>query len=516
MLLFLFAGVIIIQQIFSVSKSDGEDDVFISKDSLDFEDKLIDKKPQQVPPVSVNKEEPPLPKLKEEDKPLLKENTKIKEPIINKPKKIQNEDTESLKFIKGMIEHAWNGYKKYAYGDDELRPLSKSSRNWITKNGIGATLIDSLDTLWDDFVSTFETTIRILGGLLSAYDLSGDERILPKIVDIADRLFPAFNSPNGIPYSRINLKTGEHFSQTTVALAELGTLQMEFAYVSDLTGNLKYREKALAVYQKLSEMQTGILGLFPLHINPLSIKQSDNEYSFGGEADSFYEYLLKMWIMDDKEPQLFREMYDKAIKAAEEKLVGTNINGYRYLGKFRSTLNTELEHLSCFAGGMIALGAVTKREDDFSDKMKLAADLTETCYKMYESQELGLSPESVDANYFNPKGQYYIQRPEVIESIFYMWRFTHEQKYRDWGLEIARSIEKHCKVLNGYVGYENILSKTKNNQQESFFVAETLKYLYLLFSDDSLLPLDKYVFNTEAHPFTIKSFRKSNDNMKKQ
>lgn len=102
--------------------------------------------------------------------------------------------------------------------------------------------------------------------------------------------------------------------------------------------------------------------------------------------------------------------------------------------------------------------------------------------------------------------KYYILRPEVIESYFYLWRLTKDPKYREWGWEVVQALERHCRVEGGYTGIKNVYQtdSAKDDVQQSFFLAETLKYLFLLFSDDSLLPLDQWVLNTEAHPLPIK------------
>ncbi|KAI1292831.1 Mannosyl-oligosaccharide alpha-1,2-mannosidase IA [Halotydeus destructor] len=87
-----------------------------------------------------------------------------------------------------------------------------------------------------------------------------------------------------------------------------------------------------------------------------------------------------------------------------------------------------------------------------------------------------------------------------------MWRLTKEQKYRDWAWEAVQAIEKHCRVENGYSGLKNVYdaNSPKDDVQQSFFFAEVLKYLYLIFSEDNLISLDEWVFNTEAHPLPIK------------
>ena len=127
------------------------------------------------------------------------------------------------------MQHCWKNYRSNAWGADELKPVSgRGHNNW---GGMGMTLLDSLDTLWvmgmrsefDDAVSwiksnlnfnigrtvsVFETCIRALGGLLSAYDLSGDKVLLEKATDLGNRLLPAFNTQSGIPVGQVNLQSG--------------------------------------------------------------------------------------------------------------------------------------------------------------------------------------------------------------------------------------------------------------------------------------------------------------------
>lgn len=177
--------------------------------------------------------------------------------------------------VRGAMEHAWSAYERYAWGRDELKPLSKRGHdNW---GGMGVTLVDSLDTLWlmgmkDEFwrgrdwvrdhltfentgqVSFFETTIRELGGLLAAYDLSGDDTFLTKAKDLGDRLSHAFDTPSGLPKGQVNLHTGSPgggWTGSNSVLAEIGTVQVEFNYLSEKTGDPKYSKMANKVYDTL-------------------------------------------------------------------------------------------------------------------------------------------------------------------------------------------------------------------------------------------------------------------------
>ncbi|NXX49779.1 MA1B1 mannosidase, partial [Tricholaema leucomelas] len=199
--------------------------------------------------------EPPSSRVKEAEKPSSVEAKEQKEPVpINE---------RQLAVIEAF-RHAWRGYKDFAWGHDELKPLSKSYSEWF---GLGLTLIDALDTLWilglkEEFeearkwvandlvfdknvdVNLFESTIRILGGLLSTYHLSGDSLFLEKAKDIGNRLMPAFRTPSKIPYSDVNIGRGTAHpprwtSDSTVA--EVTSIQLEFRELSRLTGDEKFQ-----------------------------------------------------------------------------------------------------------------------------------------------------------------------------------------------------------------------------------------------------------------------------------
>ncbi len=214
---------------------------------------------------------------------------------------------------------------------------------------------------------------------------------------------------------------------------------------------------------------------------------------------------MKYWLITGKTDQLHYKLYKDALPGIQEHLI-REVDGKKFLitKKYRDEI-LQLDHLACFAPGMIGLGAVN---DGDKSLLSLAEDLTETCYLMYHNQEHGVGCETVSVPSLKPvkNGAHYILRPEVIESIFIMWRITKNPKYRKWGYEIAQNIEATCKVESGgYSGIEsvNMTPVTHNNVQESFFLAETLKYLYLMFCSDDTISLDQWVFNTEAHPMPI-------------
>lgn len=424
--------------------------------------------------------------------------------------------------------HAWEGYRAFAWGHDELKPVSKSFNEWF---GLGLTLIDALDTMWilglrkefaearswvsrelhldkDVDVNLFESTIRILGGLLSAYHLSGDPLFLQKAVDLGDRLMPAFKTPSNIPYSDVNLGTGVAHppvwtSDSTVA--EVTSIQLEFRELSRLTGNSKYREAAEKVTRHVHGLAGKKDGLVPMFINTHSgLFTHLGVFTLGARADSYYEYLLKQWLQGGQKETQLRDDYLEAIEGIRKHLLRrsapTNLS---FVGELNhGHFSSKMDHLVCFLPGTLALGA---HHGLPVEHMELARALMETCYQMNRQMETGLSPEIVHFNLYPQKVQkdvsvkagdrHNLLRPETVESLFYLHRLTGDRKYQDWGWEILRSFNSHTRVPSG--GFSSIknVQDPKNPQpldkMESFFLGETLKYLYLLFSDEpGLLSLE--------------------------
>lgn len=443
--------------------------------------------------------------------------------------------------VKEMAKHAWDGYVKYAWGDNELKPISKKghSASVFGKTKLGATIVDSLDTLYimglhDEFnqarewvelslninevrsdVSVFEFNIRFIGGLLSAYGLSRDKLFLDKSVEIAKRLLPAFNTPSGIPKSIVNLGTGAiknwgWASGGSSVLAEFGSLHLEFQYLTELTGDPIYLDKVSHVRKHLKEL-TKPDGLYPNFLNPNTGNWGTKHVSLGALGDSFYEYLLKSWLVTSKEDTEARDMYYEAMEALERHLV-RKAGPLTYLSDLKNGRpDSRMQHLACFAGGMFALGGVHATNGQTQHYLDLAAELAKTCHESYQNTATKLGPEAfrLDAGgkmTSRNNEKMYLLRPETVETYFVLWRLTHDQKYRDWGWEVVQALEQTCRIdTGGYTGIKDVFSSNpvKDDVQQSFVIAETLKYLYLLYCDDDVIPLDEYVFNTEAHPLPV-------------
>eukprot|EP00668_Euglena_longa_P001373 GGOE01001627.1.p1 GENE.GGOE01001627.1~~GGOE01001627.1.p1 ORF type:complete len:610 (+),score=134.32 GGOE01001627.1:261-1832(+) len=458
--------------------------------------------------------------------------------------------------VREAFRHAWSGYKTAAWSHDELRPVTnRTNDSW---GGFGVTLVDALDTLWimglkqeweeslgvvrqldydqDVTVSVFETTIRHLGGLLGAYTLSKEPVLLQKATQLGKLLLPAFSTKFGIPYHKMNLRTKQGgFPEWTghcALLAEAGSVQLEWKYLSQVTGDPQFHDAAHRFMQLLDDMDAtqfegvsgspkvprwghwdfehAVRGLWPLWVHPETGKFTNNVLSFGGMADSFYEYLLKQFLLSGRADQSARRLYRHAIDGLRSKLLQRSQPGsFLFVAQLKEgALDPTMEHLSCFLPGVLALGA------DHTDAahLWLAAKLLDTCYALYERSPLGLSPEAVVFNTQKGKAQdwqtispKYLLRPEVAESLFILWRKTKNDHYRDRAWQIFQRIAQHCRTPLAYSGLEDVTEVPPkwNDSMQSFFLAETLKYLFLIFSPDDVLPLDKFVLSTEAHPFAI-------------
>ncbi|XP_026198487.1 mannosidase, alpha, class 1B, member 1b [Anabas testudineus] len=449
-------------------------------------------------------------------------------------------DASRLEAVQEAFRHAWKGYKDFAWGHDELRPVSKSYNEWF---GLGLTLIDAMDTMWilglkEEFeeakawvakeltfdknvdVNLFESTIRILGGLLSTYHLTGDIVFLDKAKDIGSRLMPAFNTPSKIPYSDVNIGKGTAHpprwtSDSTVA--EVTSIQLEFRELSRLTQEPLYEAVVAEIMKQVHKLDGKLDGLVPMFINTNNGQFTHQGiYTLGARADSYYEYLLKQWIQGGKKENQLLDDYLQAIEGVKKNLLQkSSPNGLIFVGEVsHGQFSPKMDHLVCFLPGTLALGAHNGLP---ADHMDLAKKLMKTCYQMYVQMETGLSPEIVHFNMHQGStrdidvklaDRHNLLRPETVESLFYLYRFTKDHKYQDWGWEILQNFNKYTKVSSGgYTSINNVRDPdypSPKDKMESFFLGETLKYLYLLFSDEpDLINLDKYVFNTEAHPLPI-------------
>ncbi|XP_046401043.1 endoplasmic reticulum mannosyl-oligosaccharide 1,2-alpha-mannosidase isoform X1 [Ischnura elegans] len=438
------------------------------------------------------------------------------------------------------LKHAWTGYRRYAWGHDHLRPISAKPQDWFS---LGLTLVDALDTLlitglqeefekaraWvdknlifdiDKDVNLFEVTIRVLGGLLSTYHLSGDILFLNKAIDLGGRLLPCFASPSGVPFSDVNLSTRRAHSpkwSPDSTTSEITTIQLEFRELSRLSGDPTFEDTVAKVSEHVHQLPK-TEGLVPIYINTNTGQfRSYATITLGARGDSYYEYLLKQWIQTGRTIDYLRNDYIEGIAGAMKLLARrTPKSNLQYVGELLAggkDFKPKMDHLTCYLPGTLMLGVHNGMP---KEHLKFAEDLLYTCYQTYAQQPTFLAPEITyfqllegegSDTYVKSNDAHNLLRPEFIESLWYMYYFTGNKTYQDWGWKIFQAFEKYTKVINGYTSIGNVRNPANTrprDMMESFFLGETLKYLYLLFSDDqTLLSLDEWVFNSEAHPLPI-------------
>lgn len=423
-------------------------------------------------------------------------------------------DVATRERVREEIRFAWAAYEEHAFGSDELRPVSGTASNWHGDVSLGLTIVDALDTLhlagldaerdralvWirdelrfdvDARVSVFETNIRILGGLLSGYALLEDPMLLQKAVDLADRLLVAFDSPSGIPYRFVHLRD-RVASEPDVDTAEAGTYVLELEALSRFTGDPKYRNAARRALDALDATRFEATGLIHSGVQVERGEPTLPIAQLGGGVDSYVEYLWKGALQTGDRALAAR--YRDTVEPLHEYASFTSGENLHYGwvdgrdGRFLAPMSGALD---CFFPGLLALEGDLIR----------ARSTLEGCWSMHE--RYGLLPDSFEVESGQVIAANHELRPELVESLFYLHRFTGDPIYRERGRAVLETLVRRCRVEDGYTVLSDVRSGAQGDGMPSFFLAETLKYLYLLFEDHDVVPLDAWVFNTEAHPLPI-------------
>jgi mannosidase alpha-like ER degradation enhancer 2 len=427
--------------------------------------------------------------------------------------------------VRAEFRHAWNGYKKYCWGHDDLKPLSKTCHDWYAEPLL-MTPVDALDTMVlmglndearttreyvathlsfdkDIDVQNFEITIRLLGGLLSCYEMTGDQRLLKLAEDLGNRLLPVFASPTGIPYRYVNLKTGKVRGNVTNP-AEAGTLLIEFGTLARLTHRQIFYDKAKRALVEIFNRRSPI-GLVGTWINVETGQWTDTDSHISGAIDSYYEYLLKCVILfDDQDCQ---RMWNVSIVAINKYLApdvsryadGT-VDGRTVLGwvpelwyghadmNSGKRTSTVYGALDAFFTAVLAL----------SGDLRRARRLQSSSFRMWQLNNI--EPEELDFSNMRVTSPGYPLRPEIVESTYYLYHYTRNPKYLRMGETMWRDFVKYCRTDEGYAALKSVITKEQNDSMQSFLFAETFKYFYLLFAPPKTLDFNRIIFNTEAHP----------------
>ncbi|KAB2013859.1 hypothetical protein ES319_D09G185600v1 [Gossypium barbadense] len=440
--------------------------------------------------------------------------------------------------VRKMFYHAYENYMKHAFPHDELKPLTKSFTDSLSElgnlklqhlprnyNGSALTLIESLSSLvimgnnteferavtWlsenltfniDARINLFECNVRVLGGLISAHILATDStnrlvqgcyknQLLNLAEDLGRRFLPAFDTPTGLPYAWVNLKYGVMEDETPeTSTSGCGSLILEMGALSRLTGDPRYESAALRALRKLWSMRSS-LNLLGTTLDVTTGEWIEYSSGIGAGVDSFYEYLCKAYILFGKED--YWRMFHSAYLAVQKYF---RHGPWYHEADMRTGKATywQLTSLQAFWPGLQVLvgdiGAANSSHREF----------------FYVWKKFGVIPERylLDHQMLHPTEKYYPLRPELAESTFYLYQATKDPWYIQVGESIVNSLNLYTKVKGGFASVRDVTTMQLEDHQHSFFLAETCKYLYLLF-DDSFLVDRNYIFTTEGHPLPILS-----------
>ena len=416
---------------------------------------------------------------------------------------------------------SWQAYKDYAWGYDVLLPLSKSGFNWYEES-LSISPFDAYSTLavmgldeeakeieefalaknWDQdiYVQVFEVNIRILGGLLAMYDHSRNPEILEKAIDFGDRILYAFNSPTGIPYHSVNLKTGQtagnqgEGSGNVVNTAQAATYLFEFGILSYYAQDPKYYQAAKkaskAIFDRKSEI--GLPGDF---INVETGEWTNNWSYLQAGMDSYYEYLFKSsFLFPDEE---IKEMWAFSLEKINE-YYSEIYNGQQFYACVNMHTGEIVKRsMSLYDAFFPAIQAL-------SGDIKNAESNMETWHWVWK--KYGLLPtrylyEADDIEYANSE-----LNPEIIESAYYLNQITGDEKYLNMVYTYWADMNECCKNEVAFHAVEDVRTKEAKDYLATYFYAETLKYFYLAAVDKDEFDFSNHVFNTEAHPFKRSNF----------
>ena len=415
---------------------------------------------------------------------------------------------------------AWDHYHRLAWGKDQIRPINGGSESFLLKtHHLGLSLIEGLGTLWvmgldepfeagvgwvkadldfdvDGELSVFETSIRILGGLLSAHHACGEPVLLAKAKDLADRLIPAFDTPTGMPRRFINLRTGLTRDPVTNP-AEVGTFLPEWGTLSRLTGDRRYydlpRRATAALFERRSTLDQ-----IADSINADTGQWLSRRTTVGSGVDSYYEYLWDAW-------QLFgdadcKAMFDTLTRAVLRHQVEV-VDGRLWIAdadfETGARLNREQDELAAFYGGLLAQGGWTREGEAYTLSWAWLQD------------RYGVLPAAFDYGKMAASDRHDALYPELADSAFNLWLLNSEPRWREIGRTHFLNMKRWNRAAHGYATLSDVTAdpKVQSDHCPGYWWAEQMKYYYLLFSDTPRFDYRRNYLSTEGA--VLQGFRKA-------
>ncbi|MBA3896757.1 MAG: glycoside hydrolase family 47 protein [Sphingomonadaceae bacterium] len=414
--------------------------------------------------------------------------------------------------VKAEMSWAWRHYRERAWGRDEIKPISGGFSSFPLKTAhLGLTVIEAMDTLWvmglnaefaealdwvkasldfdvDGEVSVFETSIRLLGGLLSAHHACGDPALLTKARDLADRLLPAFATATGIPCRYVNLRTGAVRDPKTNP-AETGTYLPEWGTLAKLTGDRRYydvpKKAQTAMFDRRSK-----LGLLADSIDATTGQWLSRRATIGPPSDSYYEYLWDGWqLFGDADCKRMYDLLTAAILRHQRDVFDGRLWFADVDFETGAKINREQDELASFYGGLLAQGGAAAQGAAYTRSWTWLQD------------RFGVLPEGYDYEADAVTSKTNSLRPELADAAFNHWLLDRDERWR----HVARTHFLNMKASNraayGYADLADMTAtpKLQKDHCPGYWWSEQMKYYYLIFADAPRFDYRRNYLSTEGN-----------------
>ncbi|PWK89377.1 mannosyl-oligosaccharide alpha-1,2-mannosidase [Lentzea atacamensis] len=415
--------------------------------------------------------------------------------------------------VRNETRWAWRSYVERAFGHDQIKPVSGGHEEFfVPGHPMGLTVVEALDTLWlmeldaefaegvrwvkanlsfdvDAPFQVFETNIRMLGGLLSAYHVSGDSALLNLARDLADRLLVAFTkSPTGIPYRYVNLRTGAVSSPET-NLAETGTYITEFGSLSKWTGDRKYYNAAKKAFKVTFDKRTAY-DLLPWDVHAETGAWRNRYATIGPPADSYYEYLWDGWhLFGDRDLKRWWDILLRGILRNQTDIVGGRL-WFAQVDAFTGRRDSRTQsELAAFFGGLLAESGDIARGRAYHDSWTAVQD------------RYGVLPEGINYTSLRPTSVGNQLRPEYADGAFFLWLATRDEVYRERAYRHYLEMKRTSKTNYGYTILTDVTTGAKGDFCPGYWWSEQLKYYWLIFGDARRFDYTSHYLSTEGNIF---------------
>jgi len=415
--------------------------------------------------------------------------------------------------VKAEMAWSWAQYVEHAFGHDQIRPVSGTPQSFFfPEHRLGLSIVEALDTLWvmgldaqfeqgvnwcvanlrfdiDGDIQLFETSIRLVGGLLSAHHASGDRRLLALAHDLAERLSPAFTkSPTGMPYRFVNLRTGAVRDPMTNP-AEVGSYLPEWGTLSRLTGDKRFYDLPKAATKAMFDRRSH-LDLLADAIHAETGKWMSRRATIGPPSDSYYEYLWDGWqLFGDADSKRWYDVCTTAILKHQQDVR----DGRLWFAAVDFETGARLDHhqteLDAFYGGLLGQGGAMREGRAYTLSWSAVQD------------QFGVIPEGFDYATFKATAPSNALRPELADAAFNLWLLDKDPLWRRIGRTHFLNMKASSRSRYGYSGLKDVTAtpKTKDDSCPGYWWSEQMKYYYLLFSDTPRFDYAKNYLSTEGN-----------------